>query len=61
MADPREEIGNRREQGNKEVDYTNLKWSPAEISFFDPKLGESHGAGDVVTIGANTFWRNVYK
>ena len=34
--------------------------SPAEIEYFDPRLDDSHGPGEVVTVGQDTYYRNVY-
>jgi len=47
-------------QQDPDKDFTDLRWRPQDIGFFDPKLDEAHGKGDYVTVGTNTYWRNVY-
>jgi hypothetical protein len=40
--------------------FTDLKWRPRDIGFFDPTLDESLGTGDCVVVGANIYWRDVH-
>jgi len=42
-------------QQDPDEDFTDLRWRPQDISFFDPKLDESHRKGDCVIVGTNIY------
>ena len=47
-------------QNNRDGDFSDTKWRPGDIGYFDPDLDPAQGEGDCVTVGTNVYWRNVF-
>ena len=58
-AGPPGDPGPQGPAGEPSTSTSSDRWNPSDLGYFDPHLDKSYGEGEIVTVGKDTYFRNV--